>query len=147
MKKILLSSFVIFIFVAYAIQDRLLQTKEENTLLQTPQPQTVSASPPSQNTPSALYKDGTYTGNSVDAFYGQVQVQAIIRDGKIFDIKFLAYPNDRATSIAISEQSLPILRSEAIQVQHAQVDLVSGATQTSEGFVKSLESALIKAKI
>ena len=91
---------------------------------------------------SSLYKDGTYTGPSVNAFYGQVQVQVVITRGKIKTVNFLNYPNDRRTSVRINSFAVPYLQSEAIQAQSANVDVISGATLTSEAFMISLQSAL-----
>lgn len=91
------------------------------------------------------YKDGTYTGDVVDAFYGNVQVKAIVVGGKLTDVQFLDYPQDRHTSVEINTQAMPQLKSEAITAQSANVDIVSGATQTSRGFIQSLQSALQKA--
>ena len=93
-------------------------------------------------TPQGLYKDGSYTGEQVDAFYGLVQVQAIIRSGKIANVQFLQFPNDRRTSQRINTVAVPYLQTEAIQAQSANVDIVSGATLTSEAFAQSLQSAL-----
>lgn len=94
---------------------------------------------------SQSYKDGTYTGSVADAFYGNIQVQAVIKGGKITDVKFLQYPNDRPNSVAINQQAMPYLRQEAIQAQSANVDGVSGATDTSQAFVQSLSAALQQA--
>lgn len=101
---------------------------------------------PSTSIPSGQYKDGVYTGDTVDVFYGNVQVQAIIQNGRISDVKFLQSPSDRRTSIEINSQAMPMLQSEAIQAQSANVNGVSGATSTSQGFIASLGSALVKAK-
>jgi uncharacterized protein with FMN-binding domain len=49
-------------------------------------------------------------------------------------------------SMMIMEQALPILEAEALQAQSADIDLVSGATDTSEAFVESLQAALLQAK-
>jgi uncharacterized protein with FMN-binding domain len=57
-------------------------------------------------------------------------------------VSFLQYPSDRGTSQRISAQAMPILQSEAIQAQSANVDVVSGATQISQGFISSLAQAL-----
>lgn len=92
------------------------------------------------------YKNGTYTGNVADAFYGNVQVQAVISGGKLTDVTFLQYPNDRSTSIEINTQAMPYLKQEAIKAQIAQVDIITGATQTSRAFIESLQSALDQAK-
>ncbi|MFI5265170.1 MAG: FMN-binding protein [Candidatus Levyibacteriota bacterium] len=108
----------------------------------------------SNNTSSSLsysgpvppFKDGTYTGNAADAFYGTIQVQTVISGGKITDVVFLQYPNDRSRSIAINTFAMPNLKQEAITAQSAQVDIVSGATDSSNAFIQSLSSALSQAK-
>ncbi len=92
------------------------------------------------------YKNGTYTGSVEDAFYGNVQVQATITGGKITDVQFLQYPHDALRSQAINSLAMPNLRQEAITAQIAQVDVVSGATDTSNAFVQSLQTALSQAK-
>jgi uncharacterized protein with FMN-binding domain len=102
---------------------------------------------PSESAPKGQYKDGSYTGNATDAFFGIVQVKAVIKGGKLVDVQFLQYPNDVPNTIAISERSIPILKQEAIRIQSANVDIISGATQTTEGFQISLASALLQAKI
>ncbi len=112
--------------------------------------------PPAQPTPTVTppppafavgqYKDGQYTGPQVDAYWGQVQVEAIVQKGQITDVRFLQYPNDRRTSQRINSIVMPYLQSEAIQAQNANVDLVSGATLTSEAFSESLQAALASAR-
>ena len=92
------------------------------------------------------YKDGSYTGDSVDIYYGYIQVKATISGGKLTDVTILNYPNDRGHSVRINEYALPLLKDEAISIQSASVDVISGATATSTGFQKSLATALIKAK-
>lgn len=102
---------------------------------------------PTPTPTSALgYKDGIYAGNVADAFYGNIQVKAIIAGGKITDVQFLQYPNDRSTSIEINQQAMPFLKQEAIQAQSANVDIISGATDSSRAFRESLQSALDQAK-
>jgi uncharacterized protein with FMN-binding domain len=46
----------------------------------------------------------------------------------------------------IMSQSLPILRQEFLQAQSATIDMVSGATYTSEAFMQSLQAALVQAR-
>jgi uncharacterized protein with FMN-binding domain len=41
---------------------------------------------------------------------------------------------------------VPYLQQEAVQAQNANVNIVTGATLTSEGFIQSLQSALANAK-
>lgn len=92
------------------------------------------------------YKDGEFTGDPVEILWGIVQVKAVIQDGKIVDVQFLQVPFDRARSVEISDLAKPLLKSEAIKAQAAQVDLVSSATITSLGFRETLASALAKAE-
>jgi uncharacterized protein with FMN-binding domain len=91
------------------------------------------------------YNDGEFIGKSADTIWGDVQVKALIRDGSIIDVQFLQYPSHRRRSASISGWAMPLLRSEAIQVQSAQVDMVSQASITTEGFQQSLASALSQA--
>src|SRR5260221_5843522 len=107
----------------------------------------VPTNPPAPTaTPTGAYRDGQYTGSVTDAFYGNVQVRAIIQGGKLTDVQWLDYPRDRRTSQEINFQATPWLKQEAIQAQSAQVDFISGATLTSQAFVESLQYALNQAK-
>jgi uncharacterized protein with FMN-binding domain len=95
---------------------------------------------------NAGYADGTYAGPVVDAYYGLIQIAAIIQGGQLVAIRVLKYPSDRRTSVSINRQALPMLQDEVISAQSANVDLISGATLTSEAFIRSLGAALRKAK-
>lgn len=117
-----------------------------NTPKPTPIP-TQTPTPTPTAKPLGPYRDGEYTGNVADAYYGNVQVKAVIQGGHIADVQFLDYPQDRSTSREINSQAMPYLKAEAIQAQSANVDIISGATQTSYAFRESLASALAQAKI
>ncbi len=112
----------------------------------TPTPTPVIPAPIPAPKPKGQYTDGTYTGAVVDAYYGLVQVQAVIQNGKLAAVTFLQYPNDRRTSQQINGQAMPLLKSEAIQAQSANVSGVSGASYTSAAFIESLGNALTQAK-
>lgn len=118
-------------------------SSQQNT--DTPSPSSLP-SPTPQSGSNSIYKDGVYTGSVEDAFYGNIQVQASIANGKISDVVFLQYPNDNRTSIFINSQAMPMLKSEALQVQSANVDIVSGASDSSMAFQRSLSTALSNAK-
>lgn len=107
----------------------------------TPAPKTTTTT-----TSSGQYKNGTYTGSSVNVYYGTVQVAAVISDGKLTNVNILQYPNDRHESLQRSNYALPQLTKEAIAAQSARIDSISGASATSQGFVESLTSALSQAK-
>jgi len=95
--------------------------------------------------PTSPYKDGEFAGNPVDIEYGLVQISAIIRDGRIADIKWLQDPEDIDLSKQINQDAMPKLTREAIAAQKAQVDIVTGATFTVLGFRLSLSTALEQA--
>jgi uncharacterized protein with FMN-binding domain len=95
---------------------------------------------------SGAYKDGTYTGSVENAFYGNLQVVAVISGGAITDVQFPVYPNESGHTEQVSNTDLPVLKQEAIQAQSSDVNIVSGATQTSQAFQQSLASALAMAK-
>lgn len=94
---------------------------------------------------SGSYRNGTYTGPETDANWGEVKVQVVISDGRISDVQFLDYPSDRSRSRSINSQAVPQLTQEAIAAQQANVDVVTGATDTSEAFIESLTAALHQA--
>jgi len=106
----------------------------------------ASASAAGSGNPTVQYKDGTYTGSLADAYYGNVQVDATVSGGKITSVKFLQYPNTHSYSVDLNNQAMPYLQQEAIQAQNANVQVVSGATFTSQAFAQSLASALSQAK-
>ena len=149
MKKILLAVFVAGSYILYSIHQKgdagsavvapLAQSSSTNSTT-TP----ISSTPPASTT--AAYKDGQYTGQAADAYYGYIQVKVTIQGGKLSDVKFLQYPSDRSTSISINSQAMPYLKQQAIQAQSASVDGVSGATDTSQAFIQSLSSALKSAQ-
>ncbi len=142
MKKIAISVCFIAVFVAYAIYSKFSNKNSANILSLSNQSDKNTTQ---SNTTASLYKDGSYIGDSVDAYYGNMQVKAIIMNGSLSDIQFLVFPNKVDHSLKISNTSLPQLKTEAIAAQNANIDIVSGATQTSEGFKQSLFSALAQA--
>lgn len=131
------------------------QTLSQITASTTPASPSVPSNPPIPVVPTPVpvaqkpkgqYADGSYSGSVEDAYYGSVQVNAVIQNGAISDVQFLQYPNDRQNSRYINSQAMPLLKQEAIQAQSAQVSGVSGATFTSQAFIQSLSSALALAK-
>lgn len=90
---------------------------------------------------------GTYTGDSVMTRWGAVQVEITVADGKITDVQAVEYPQNNARDRQINAYALPVLAQEATQAQSAQIDVVSGATVTSDGYIQSLQSALDQAHL
>jgi uncharacterized protein with FMN-binding domain len=108
-------------------------------------PQQSSSSGASTTPSTGTLKSGTFPGQAVDTRYGPVQVGVTVSGGRISGVDFLAMPNDRPRSQFITQQAEPLLRQEVLQAQSANIDLLSGATYTSEGFAQSLQSALSQA--
>lgn len=87
----------------------------------------------------------TVTGDEAQTQWGPVQVQLSIADGKITDVEVPTYPNGNGRDAEINSYALPQLIKETITAQSADIDMVSGATVTSDGYLQSLQSALDKA--
>ncbi len=87
-----------------------------------------------------------FDGHTIDTRYGPVQVQAQVRNGSLVAVAVVQYPNSDGKSVRINRRALPTLQSEALTAQSARVDTVSGATYTSNAYVKSLQSAIDEAR-
>ncbi|KAB8185076.1 FMN-binding protein [Microbispora catharanthi] len=96
-------------------------------------------------TAGATSGDKTVTGDSADTRWGPVQVAIVVSGGKMAGIKVLDAPANNHRDIRINNEALPILNDEALSAKSAQIDTVSGATYTSDGYTRSLQSALDKA--
>lgn len=105
----------------------------------------ATSPPPSAPKPSSGLNDGSYTGSVADAYYGNVQVKIVVSGGRLTDVVFLQYPNEHPTSVYINQQAMPYLKQEAIKSQSSNVQIISGATFTSEAYVQSLRNALKQA--
>ena len=97
---------------------------------------------PDPTTPAAAAV--TVTGATVQSGYGEVAVQITIDSGKITDVQAIALPTGRHSG-QISNYSGPILASEVLQAQSAKIDIVSGATYTTEAYAESVQSAIDQA--
>lgn len=87
----------------------------------------------------------TVTGSVAQTRWGPVQVQITVADGRIADVSVIQYPHENGKDQQINARALPVLIDETISAQNASIDMVSGATVTSEGYVQSLQSALDRA--
>ncbi len=94
---------------------------------------------------STSLKNGQYSGPVEQIPFGNVQVRVTIQGGKIVDVQALQLPTAQARSQQLGQYAAPILRQEALQAQSAQINLVSGATYTSEAYAQSLQGALDQA--
>lgn len=89
---------------------------------------------------------GTYDGAVVNTRYGTVQVEITVKAGKVVSATALELPVG-GRSAMISNYVAPILSSEALTAQSASIDIVSGATYTSDAYAQSLQAALDQAGV
>ncbi|MFI5614396.1 FMN-binding protein [Amycolatopsis sp. NPDC051903] len=100
------------------------------------------ATPPASATPGSAAGGGTFSGQAADTPYGPVQVEITVSGGRITDARVLQVPQESGRDVRINSEAVPVLNQETLQAQNAQIDTVSGATYTSEGYLQSLQSAL-----
>jgi hypothetical protein len=105
--------------------------------------------PPAGRTPPGASGAGvttpsvrTINGQAADTQYGPVQVQLRMRAGRIVAATAITYPQGSDLDRQINSYAIPVLQQETVAAQSAQIDSVSGATFTSDGYVRSLQSAL-----
>jgi uncharacterized protein with FMN-binding domain len=95
--------------------------------------------------PAAAAKSGTFTGATVQTRWGPVQVQIVVADGKVTSAAAIQYPNSNGRDQQINSYAIPQLNAEAVAASSAKIDMVSGATVTSTGYLKSLQDAIDQA--
>lgn len=81
-------------------------------------------------------------GKVANTAYGPVQVQVLVKNTKIVNVNILVQPQSTVHDLQIGQMSFPQLVSETIKAQSGKIDSVSGATYTSGGYIKSLQSAI-----
>jgi uncharacterized protein with FMN-binding domain len=125
----------------------------QSTGLSTPTalPTTSTATPKATSTKTATTpatttgKSGTFSGSTVQTQFGPVQVQIVVKNGKITSASALQQPNRDFRSQSINQQAIPYLIQETLTAQSANIAGVGGASYTSGGWQQSLASALAKA--
>ena len=110
---------------------------------------TSSGSSSSGGTASGSGSPGStdVTGSVADTQWGPVQVRLTVTGGTISKVTVLQYPSGNGKDQEINDYALPILTQETVDAQSAQIDMVSGATVTSNGYLESLQSALDQARL
>ena len=98
-------------------------------------------------TSSGSSASGTYTGDAVMTRYGAVQVVITVKNGTVTKSAVTQVPWSDHKDQEINSYAVPILNSETVQAQSAQIDMVGGATYTSQGYIQSLQSAIDQAHL
>jgi uncharacterized protein with FMN-binding domain len=109
-----------------------------------PDPAATGTTAPGSSGSSTASGSGTIVvnGSVAQTRWGPVQVQVNIAGGKITDVKALRVPAGNQRDEEINAYAVPQLRAETLAAQSANIDTVSGATVTSDGYVQSLQAAL-----
>ena len=89
----------------------------------------------------------TYTGDAVSTRFGDVQVRITVKNGKVTKASVTQVPWSNGRDQEINSSAVPILNAEAVDAQSANIDMVSGATYTSQGYIGSLQSAIDQANL
>ena len=122
-----------------------------------PAPSTTSTTPPPDPTtttsvvraaaPSTTAAPAVrnIVGPVIETQYGPVQVRVTMTGARLTDVEALQLPSDRSRSVSISQYAGPRLRLEALRAQSANINLISGASYTSQGYADSLQGALDQA--
>jgi len=103
---------------------------------------TVRLALPSPSAARHAYHSGVATGAVAHTDYGTVQVRVTVIHGRIVNVAALRLPHGNQMDVQLSKPAARVLESRVISAQSANVDMVSGATYTSEGYLSSLQSAL-----
>jgi uncharacterized protein with FMN-binding domain len=108
-------------------------------------PSSSAAAPTSTAASPSTTATSTVTGTVAQTRWGPVQVQLTVAGGKMTHVAVVQYPNGNGRDEEINARALPILIQETLDDQGAQIDMVSGATVTSDGYLESLQSAIDQA--
>ncbi|MCU1691411.1 MAG: FMN-binding protein [Frankiales bacterium] len=101
----------------------------------------TSSSGSSASTPTSPTST-TVTGSVAQTRWGAVQVQITVSGGKVTAATAVQVPSENGRDVEINDRAVPVLDQQAVDAQSADLDGVSGATVTSDGYKTSLQSAL-----
>ena len=103
------------------------------------------AAPQSSGSGTTTTTGAIVTGAVAQTRWGPVQVSITVADGRVTAVDVPQYPDGNHRDEEINADALPTLKQETISAQSADIDMVSGATVTSDGYIQSLQSALDQA--
>jgi uncharacterized protein with FMN-binding domain len=111
----------------------------------------ASPSPAASSTPTSAPGSAasggsrTVTGEAAQTRFGPVQVQITVAGGAVTSVTAVDYPQNDPRDVQINSFAIPQLNQEATAAKSTSIDVVSGATYTSQGYIQSLQSALDQA--
>jgi uncharacterized protein with FMN-binding domain len=107
-------------------------------------PSGAASAAPTQGTTTASTATQTVNGDAVQTRFGTVQVAVTFSGTTITKLNVLQAPQESGHDMELTNYSVPVLTQEVLSSQSANVDTVSGATYTSEGYLQSVQSAIDK---
>ncbi|MDA8196853.1 MAG: FMN-binding protein [Actinomycetota bacterium] len=105
----------------------------------------VNATTTTTAAPTSI-SNATMIGTLENYGYGQMAVKVTIKNNKITDVSVASLQTAESYSLQLEQQVVPILKSEVLKAQSAQIMGITGATYTSEAYAYSLQNALTKLK-
>ena len=105
----------------------------------------ASGTTPSTSPSASATGTKTVTGDAAQTRYGPVQVKITVSNGTLAAVDAVEYPVESRRDQQINAYAIPQLNQEATSAKSANIDMISGATYTSTGYINSLQSALTKA--
>jgi uncharacterized protein with FMN-binding domain len=142
-----ISSTVVGLVLLLSFKSQAATVTRPPAAIATPAPGAAGAASPSGAAPATGSGTGTktVTGASADTRWGPVQVQITVTDGTVTAVTAVVYPQNNQRDVEINQFAIPRLNQEATAAKSSNIDFVSGATFTSQGYVQSLQSALDQA--
>jgi uncharacterized protein with FMN-binding domain len=143
LKKVIIPIVVVAASAGYAYADRVWFNPPElsiDDLLEADLPMAAGAT-------FGDLKDGEYKGPQSDAYYGYVEVKAVVKGGRLSQVVVVHAPKSSQTSRMLTTRSIPKLKKQAVATQSAAIDIITGATLTSKAFAQSLTAALASAHV
>lgn len=90
--------------------------------------------------------EATATGPAITTPFSVIQVRATLTRGRLTGVETVALTGDGPHTDALNARAEPILRAEALRAGSADIDVVTGATYTSESWRDSLQAAIDAAR-
>jgi uncharacterized protein with FMN-binding domain len=88
----------------------------------------------------------TFKGPTEDTRHGPIQVSIGVASKKIVKVSASIAPPDDGRSPFLQQRAMPILKQETLKAQSADIDTMSGATESSEAYIQSLGAAISTAR-
>lgn len=109
------------------------------------EPAASSAASSATQAPASTGPTGTYEGALVKTREGSFQAEIVVTDGAITAVNVVVGGDDRRDSVEINERALPTLQERVLSAQTWDVQGISGASYTVQGFLTSVKDAMTQA--